>query len=114
MLPTELTRYFADSQLRVESYSDADRRLVVRIEKEIGPETGLIDFRQVSFVALPTALPGDGMRAHAIDDANPEFWVRSMLLREDLEADDVLFEIFSQDGPTYYVVAKSIAYEVVT
>jgi hypothetical protein len=47
MVPTELSRYFADSRLELESIGGGDRTLAVRIEKEIGPENGIIFFRHV-------------------------------------------------------------------
>lgn len=87
--------------------------MAVRIVKEIGSETGIITFRLVSFLTLPTNMPGETIHAIAVTDAGPEFWSRCLLARDWFDSDDILFEIESQDGPVYFVVAKSIGYEVV-
>jgi hypothetical protein len=112
VLPIELTRYFADSQLNVESFTRGENSLAVRIEKEIGPESGIIVFRQVSFVSLPTVVPSESIRSRLMSEAGPEFWSVCRLDRDWFDPDDVLFEVESQDGPVYFVVAKSIAYDV--
>ena len=112
MLPVELTRYFHDSRLEVESYTRAERLLTVRIEKEIGPETGLIIFQQITFISLPMIMPGESMIARTASEATPEFWTRCLLDYHELEPDDVVFEIVSQDGPVYFVVAKSVDYKI--
>jgi hypothetical protein len=112
MLPDSLTRYFADSRLSVESFTHADNTLTIRIEKEIGPETGFIVFQHVSFLLLPQTMSGDAMRAKPVSAAGQEFWSRCLLERDWFEPDDVVFEIVCQEGPVYFVVAKSVRYEV--
>ena len=112
MLPVALTRYFADSRLEVEAFIRSGNVLAVRIEKEIGPETGVMVFQQVSFMSLPSAMPGEAIRSRPVGDAGPEFWSRCLLEREWFDPDDVLFEIESQDGPVYFVVAKSVRYDI--
>jgi hypothetical protein len=112
MLPVALTRYFADSWLFVESFTQNESVLVIRIEKEIGAETGIILFRQVSFLSLPQNLPGETMRAKPIAETEPEFWSRCLLDRDWFDSDDIVFEIESQAGPVYFVVAKSVEYAI--
>ena len=112
MVPVELTRYFHDSRLWVESLARGGSTLAVRIEKEIGPETGIMMFRQVSFLSLPTSMPGESIRSRPVSAAEPEFWSLCRLDRDWFDLDDVVFEIESQDGPVYFVVAKSLEYEV--
>ena len=113
VLPVTLTRYFADSRLEVESFTRRENKLAVRIEKEIGPETGIITFRQVSFMSLPSAVPGESIRSRPIGEAAPEYWSLCRLDRNEFDSDDVLFEIVSQDGPAHFVVAKSLEYKVI-
>ena len=113
MLPIPLTRYFADSQLVLESFAREDQILVIRIEKEIGPETGLIRFAQVSFVCLPIAMAGEAIHARSIGEADSSFWFQHPFDQNDFESDDVLFELVSQDGPVHMVVAKSIRYDII-
>jgi hypothetical protein len=57
-------------------------------------------------------MPGEAMHAVHITDAKQEFWSRCLIVPEDFEADDIVFEVLSQDGPTYYVVAKSVEYAI--
>jgi hypothetical protein len=112
VLPVALTRYFADSRLSVESFTQDSNTLTIRIEKAIGPETGILVFRHVSFLSLPQTMPGETMRARLVSEAGPEFWSRCLLERDWFEPDDTVFEIRSQDGPAYFVVAKSLEYAV--
>jgi len=112
MLPVTLTRYFHDSRLNVESYDCNGRVLVVRIEKEIGPELGRIIFKGVSFISLPSSLAGEKIRAELIGEVGSEFWSMWPVARDWLEPDDVAFQIESQDGPCL-VVAKSLGYELI-
>ena len=113
MLPVALTRYFADSRLELESFSRGESTLAIRIEKEIGLETGTIVFRHVSFLSIPTQMPGESIRERPVSEAEPEFWSVCRLERDSFDIDDVTFAIESQDGPMYFVVAKSVEYEVV-
>lgn len=112
MLPITLTRYFADSRLELESFSNSENRLAIRVEKEIGPEKGVITFQHVSFMLLSSFILGEAIRARPVHEAGPEFWARCLLDGEWFDRDDVLFEIESQDGPVYFVVAKSVGYEI--
>jgi hypothetical protein len=52
-LPVALTRYIADAMVDVVSWSANSGELVLRISKEIGPETGRLKFRDVGYVHLP-------------------------------------------------------------
>jgi len=112
LLPVALTRYFADSRVQVDAFTSGENTLSLRIVKDIGPETGIIVFRQVSFLSLPSAMPGESIRSTSVSEAGSEFWSVCRLDRDWFERDDVVFEIESQDGPVYFVVAKSIGYEV--
>lgn len=114
LLPVALTRYFPDSRVQVDAFSSGENKLSLRIVKEIGPETGIIDFRQVSFLSLPSAMPGESIRSKLVSEAGPEFWSVCRLARDWFDHDDVVFEIESQDGPVYFVVAKSVGYHVIT
>jgi hypothetical protein len=96
----------------VESFTQRENTLAVRIEKEIGLETGVIVFRQVSFLSLPISMPGESIRSCHVSEAGPEFWSLCRLDHDSFDQDDVVFEIESQDGPVYFVVAKSLGYEI--
>ncbi|MBY0550700.1 MAG: hypothetical protein K2W95_25700 [Candidatus Obscuribacterales bacterium] len=110
-LPVELTRYFADSTITVESY-DALRGLSVRVEKEIGAEIGIIQFRDVAFLSLPTCFPGESVKVCSISETPESPWIIGE--RENLDLDHFVVEIESQDGPTYHVVCKDVEYQVVS
>lgn len=112
MIPVELLRYFHDSTLTVDSYEKLDSTLVLKVEKEIGPELGTLTFRGVSFMALPTWMPGEAIRAYYVDDVSSEFWGRIPVSRDWLESDEIVVEIETQDGPVCVVVAKELIYTV--
>jgi hypothetical protein len=52
-LPPALMRHLADAQVEVVSWSAASGELVLRVRKEIGPESGLLRFGGVGVVHLP-------------------------------------------------------------
>ena len=112
MLPIALTRYFADSLLTVISYDANGETLTIRIEKEIGSETGVITFGHVSFMLLSSTMLGEVIRARPVKEAGPDFWSRCRLERDWFDQDDIVFELESQDGPAYFVVAKMVDYEI--
>jgi hypothetical protein len=99
-------------RLEVESFTRSENVLVIRIVKDIGPETGIIVFRQVTFMSLPTSMPGETIRVRPVCEAGPDFWARCQLAHDWFDSDDMAFEIESQDGPVYFVVAKTVGYEV--
>src|SRR5581483_4696710 len=47
-LPAALLRYLADSEIEIASWEPTNQLLTLRVVKEIGPESGLIRFREVS------------------------------------------------------------------
>jgi hypothetical protein len=55
-LPPELLRYLADSTLELLGYDGSSETLSMKLTKEIGPETGLLRFHQVSHINLPPRL----------------------------------------------------------
>ena len=111
-IPDQLRAYFADSTITLQAYSAQDRQLCIRIEKEIGPETGIVTFRAVSFISIPDCFPGDAIKATPVADLSDEFWSRYSAYPDLFEPDEIAFQIYDQEGPVHVVVAKTISYEV--
>jgi len=111
-IPVELQSYFHDSTLTLHSYDAEDRELLVHIEKEIGTETGIICFGEVSFISIHQCFPGDAIKATPLPDLPDEFWSRYPAYLDVFEPDDIAFQIYDQEGPVHLVVAKTISYEV--
>ncbi|MBK8170190.1 MAG: hypothetical protein IPK60_07565 [Sandaracinaceae bacterium] len=109
MLPADLTSYFADSTLTIAAYDAQAETLYLEIEKEIGPESGLIVFTGVALIALPVWSRGDGMDACTLANASPKFFSISSS-RDPFDSDVLVYSSFDQDGGTGFVVAKSIEY----
>jgi hypothetical protein len=91
-LPPALTRHLADATVEVVSWSAASGELVLRVRKEIGPESGLLRFGGVGVVHLP-----------------PRFTIAA-LVATDRGREDTLFEIAEAWGESYMVAASSVEY----
>jgi hypothetical protein len=113
MVPIALLRCFADSRLEVESFTRLESTLAIRIEKDIGPETGIMTFRQVSFLSLTPVIEGDSIQSRPVSEAGPDFWSVCRLARDWFDRDDLVFEIESPFEPVSFIVAKSLSYDVV-
>jgi hypothetical protein len=85
-------RYLADATVEVVSWSAASGELLLRIRKEIGPESGLLRFGGVVLVHLP-----------------PRFTIAALVATH-RDGDDVEFEIAEAWGESYRVVASSVEY----
>lgn len=112
-IPDQLRTYFHDSTLRLHSYDSENRQLLVHIEKEIGPETGIITFHNVSFISMPDCFPGDAIEAKPQSELPDDFWGRYSAYPDLFATDDIAFQIFDQEGPVHLVIAKAVSYEVI-
>jgi len=92
IFPPALMRFLADATVEVVSWSAASGELLLRIRKEIGPESGLLRFGGVVVVHLP-----------------PRFTIAALVATHQ-GGDDVLFEIAEAWGESYRVVASSVEY----
>jgi hypothetical protein len=104
MIPEELLKYFPDSEIEVSGWRPGGRELTLSIEKEIGPESGTITFRGVTYVALPTAFTAHSIRIIDHDEA------RQILPLADMAADGVVFALEDVEGVNNVIVAESVAY----
>jgi hypothetical protein len=92
-LPHELMRHLADAEVEVVSWSAASSELVLRVRKEIGPESGLLRFAGVGHVSLPPRFTVAGLSRTAGPDG------------------DTLFMLAEAWGASYTVAAESMAWE---
>jgi len=112
MLPDGLRSYFHDSTLTVVSFESSDRVLVVRVQKEIGPELGTLTLRGVSFMALPDCMTGEAIRASRLQEMGRGFWSRVPASPDWFEGDEIVVEIETQDGPVCVIVATQLSYAI--
>ena len=92
-LPPALVRHLADATVEVVSWSPAFGELLLRIRKEIGPESGLLRLGGVVVVYLP-----------------PRFTIAALVATH-RDGDNTLFEIAEAWGESYRVVASSMEYD---
>ena len=112
MIPKKLERYFHDSTLEIQSWNQARKSLQIRIEKEIGPEKGIISLSGTSFICLPPFFPGESVRACPVKELGDDFWCRYTGVRDEFESNDIAFLFVSQEGPEHVVIAKEMKYEI--
>ncbi len=102
-IPANLKMYLADAELEVLHFDGTCGDLDIRVTKEIGPETGTLRFREVSYLALAPQLTVQsitlGDRTQHPDGHPPD-------------EDESIFWIHSAWGHQYCVIAKSIDYQV--
>lgn len=101
-LPTALVSNIADSEVEILSWNAESQELVLRIEKEIGPEIGSIKLSGVGFVHLP-----------------PRFSLSSISVQREeapqikgvIPEDGEYLYVFEESwGNTYGIIAESIEY----
>lgn len=111
-LPQALTRYFHDSTAQLDSYAPDGAVVQLRIEKEIGPETGLLRFHGVAFLSLHDAFPGHRIRAYPLFAGSADLWRCNATSRDRFDGDETVYEIVSLEGPIHIVIAKGLEYEI--
>ena len=105
-LPKSLTNCIADSQIAVVSWSAENGELALRVNKEIGPETGTIRFSGVAHVNLPPRFEVVGIGAY--NCPFPDY--------PHLKLDDGEIAVGFQDSESFVhlVVAETIVYDIDT
>lgn len=109
-LPIALTRYLADSEMRVVSWNGT--RLPLEIAKEIGQERGLLTFDDVSHVNLAPSFGIEKIRVGGLADLPTDYLQTFRPGDRSLDADDRVYLLDGSWSGGFYVVAKSVAYEI--
>lgn len=104
-IPLALQRHLADAEIEVISWSADTEKLVLRVKKEIGPETGFLRFQGVGWVCLA-----------------PRFTIESIVSggAETLpagcpyavDANERVFVLHEALGAAYSIVAESVEYQI--
>lgn len=104
MFPESFLRYLADAECSVVSWDAVSLRLVLKIEKEIGPERGVLMFHGASLVHVPAHFTVE--QASSSQHSIPEFPGVSP------EEGEWLFLFREAWGRTFYVVAQTASYDI--
>jgi hypothetical protein len=109
-LPQHLLRYLADSEFEVVSLNK--ERLSVRVHKEIGPEHGLLEFREPSFVCIQPKLAVAAITIGSFADL--PIGLRELMRPNDKQLDEseTLYLIDGSWGERFFVIATEITYSV--
>ncbi len=111
-LPASLLRYLADSHLRVLSWDGPAGVLLVNLTKEIGPQTGVLEFSGVSHVNLPLQLGISGIDCGSLNDLPANFLGTYRPDGQSLEAEEVVYLIHGSWGEDFFVIAERIEYAI--
>jgi len=103
-LPESLTNCIADSQVDVMSWSADAGELVLRITKDVGPETGMLRIVGVSYVHLPPRFETAGIAA--CDGPSPDY------PRLKLDSDEIAIAFHDPEDRVHLVVAESVDYVI--
>ena len=104
-LPDSLTKCIADSQADVISWNADSGELVLKITKEIGPETGLLRLTGVGYVQLPPRFEIAGIAAY--DCPFPDH------PQLKLDVDEIAISFQDSDSCAHLVVAESVEYSII-
>lgn len=101
-LPPELLHFIADSEVEVISWTGESGELILKVTKDIGPETGLMHLRGVGVVHLRPRF--DVAAIAAYDKPFPDY--------PQLQLDDGEIAVAFQEslGAVYLVTAESVEY----
>lgn len=103
-LPQSLTNYIANSQIELLSWNAASGELVLRITKDIGPETGTIRFSGVAHVNLPPRFEINAIGAY--DCPFPDY------PNLELEFGEIAIGFQDSESRVHLVVAESVKYSI--
>lgn len=105
MLPEQFLTHLADAECRVGAWDAISTELRLIVEKEIGPETGLLTFSGVSFVHMPPRFAV--FAACSSQQEVPDF----PGLRPD--HNEWLYVFQDAWNQSYYVMAESARYDLI-
>jgi hypothetical protein len=111
-LPTALLRYLADSDLHVLSWNGPAGVLLVRVVKDIGPETGVVKFNGVSHVNLPPQLGISGIECGSLNSLPTNFLGTYRQNDQSLEGEEVAYLIHGSWGEEFFVIATEVEYNI--
>ncbi len=111
-LPTALLRYLADAHLHVLSWDGPAGVLLVKVTKDIGPETGLITFNGVSHINLPPQLEIAGIDCGTLNDLPPNFLGTYRPGDQSLDPEEVVYLVHGSWGEEFFVIASSVEYVI--
>lgn len=109
-LPEQLLRYLPDSTVSVVSWDGT--RLVLSVNKEIGPEHGILEFQSVSHVNLPPTFQISGIEIGSGDYLPPSFFDTYRPNESRLDSDEKLFLFHGSWGEEFFVIASTVAYRI--
>lgn len=111
-LPQELLRLLPDSELAVISWDGQHRSLSLRVTKEIGPECGLLNFRDVSHVCLPPWVTTSGIEVGSSAELPAEFFECYRPGDKQLEPQEHAYLIHGSWGEEFLVIAGAVDYKL--
>ena len=109
-VPIHLLRYLADSEFQVISWNE--ERLAIRVCKEIGPEHGLLEFLDPSFVCLAPKMGIAAISMGSVGDLPTGFLDLMRPFDKQLDESEKVFLVEGSWGERYFVVAAAIHYTI--
>jgi hypothetical protein len=113
-LPEQLTKYLPDSELELLWWNPSRRELGLRLQKEIGPEAGVLRFGGVSHINLPPRLTIAGISCGGLAELPGDYLAKYRPGDKALDPDECAFIIRGSWGDEWFVVACSIDYQIET
>lgn len=109
-LPATLLRYLADSQLEVRLWDK--NKLVLKIVKDVGGESGLLTFHDVSHVNLPPRLEVAGITVVDPNEILSHFFDLHRPNDRQLDVGERFYLISGSWDESYFVIAAAVEYSI--
>lgn len=107
-LSADLLRFLPDSTATVLSWDGLKGVLLLKIEKEIGPETGYLTFHGVSLICLPSSVLMSGIEI--VRTLPPGIFEATRPFDREFDPDELVFLVHGSWGEEFFVVAEKYDY----
>lgn len=110
-IPSKLSSYFHDSEMRVLAWDASREELFIEVRKDVGLDSGVAVFLGVSFVSLPAVFTADSIKAAFVQDAKnlPSCGIDPT----DFDENDLIYFMYSvASSVPHFVIAEALRYEV--
>ena len=111
-VPEALLRNLVDSEMEVLSWDGTEDVLLLRIIKDVGPESGVARLTGVTHVNLPPHLEVDGIKCGGVNDLPPHYFGTYSPHDHSLDSKERVFFFHGTWGEQFFVIAERLEYTI--
>jgi hypothetical protein len=111
-VPPALLRNLADSELEVLTWDGTEDVLLLRIIKDVGPESGVARLSGVTHVNLPPHLEVETIKVGGVNDLPPHYFGTYSPHDHSLDSKERVYFFQGSWGEQFFVIAESLEYSI--